>query len=119
MTKYAKRILEIVNSSYCHPTAEQIFLEMKKNHPKVVLATVYNNLNQLVADRMVRKIVMEGSPDRYDRIDDRHDHLICSRCGKISDMKFCDYSKDIEDKLGESILSYDLKVYYTCEGCRQ
>lgn len=45
MTKYARGILDIVNASRSHLTAEQIFWELKKTQPKVVLATVYNNLN--------------------------------------------------------------------------
>ena len=118
MTKYAKGILEIVNSSYCHPTAEEIYLEMKKGYPKVVLATVYNNLNQLVADRMVRRISMEGSPDRYDRAEDRHDHMICRKCGKLSDIRLRDYSEEIADKLVGGEISYDLKVFYLCEDCQ-
>ena len=43
--RYANAILEIVNTSYAHMTAEQIFLALKQLYPSVVLATVYNNLN--------------------------------------------------------------------------
>ena len=48
MTKYEKEIFAIVNNSCEHLTAEQIFQKLKKTHPKVVLATVYNNLNKLL-----------------------------------------------------------------------
>ena len=41
VTKYAKQILNIVNQSKRHMTAEQIFLELKKTEPRVVQATVY------------------------------------------------------------------------------
>ena len=47
MTKYAKKILEIVESSNDHLTAEQIFMQLRETYPTVVLATVYNNLNRL------------------------------------------------------------------------
>ncbi|MDD6042468.1 MAG: transcriptional repressor [Eubacteriaceae bacterium] len=117
MTKYAKGILEIIENSYSHPTAEEIFLEMKKKYPKVVLATIYNNLNSLVAEGCIRKITLMGSPDRYDRLD-RHDHLVCQKCGKLSDIRLRDYSEEIADKLGGGILSYDLKVFYYCEDCQ-
>ncbi len=46
MTQNGKRILELINSSCEHPTAEQIFLLMKQTTPKIALATVYNNLNR-------------------------------------------------------------------------
>ena len=61
MTKYAERILNIINESSEHMTAEQIFLILKKKEPKVVLATVYNNLNMLCDKELIRKISLELS----------------------------------------------------------
>ncbi|MDO4281077.1 MAG: transcriptional repressor [Peptococcaceae bacterium] len=117
MSRYAKMILEMINDSRQHLTAEQIFLALKKSQPKIVLATVYNNLNALSKAGLIRKITMEGSPDRYDRIE-RHDHLVCRRCGKLSDMTFEDLTKELEKQLGAGIVSYDLRVYYVCPECR-
>ena len=99
-------------------TAEQIFLELKKTEPKVVQATVYNNLNALCQKGLIRKLSMEGSPDRYDKIQ-KHDHLVCQRCGALSDINFQDLTRDLESQLGEGILSYDLKVFYLCPACRK
>lgn len=118
MTRYAQLILELINQSKEHMTAEQLFLELKKTEPKVVLATVYNNLNTLCKEGLIRKISLEGSLDRYDNIR-RHDHLVCKKCGALSDMKFEDLTGNLEKQLGEGILSYDLKVYYLCPKCRE
>lgn len=117
MTKYAEMILNIINESHDHMTAEQIFLTLKEAEPKVVLATVYNNLNLLCSEGMIRRVAIEGSPDRYDRIV-RHDHLVCRQCGKLSDISFDDLTKKLEKQLGENILSYDLKVFYLCSNCK-
>lgn len=118
MTKYAELVLNLVNQSDEHRTAEQIFLELKKTEPKVVQATVYNNLNALCREGLVRKISLEGSPDRYDKVK-RHDHLVCRECGALSDVLFEDLTKNLESQLGEGILSYDLKVFYLCPTCRR
>lgn len=117
MSKYAKLILQLINESSGHMTAEQIFLELKKTEPKVVQATVYNNLNMLHREGMIRKVSMEGSPDRYDKIK-KHDHLVCKKCGALSDISFHDLTEGLEEQLGEGILSYDLKVFYLCPKCR-
>lgn len=61
MSRYAEKILEIVWQSHEHMTAEQIYLEMKKLYPRIVLATVYNNLNILTADGKIRRVSVEGS----------------------------------------------------------
>ena len=118
MTKYAEQILRRISESESHMTAEQIFLELKKTEPKVVQATVYNNLNALCQKGLIRKLSMEGSPDRYDKIQ-KPDHLVCQRCGALSDINFQDLTQDLESQLGEGILSYDLKVFYLCPACRK
>lgn len=118
MTKYGKKILEIVSSSRSHMTAEEIFDALRQTYPTVVLATVYNNLNRLWQDDLIRKVSVEGMPDRYDRIQ-RHDHLVCRRCGKLSDIDLGDLTAELEKKSGISILSYDLKLNYLCEECRK
>ena len=118
MSRYAELILELINQSQGHMTAEQIFLELKKTEPRIVQATVYNNLNALCQEGLIRRLSMESSPDRYDRIL-RHDHLICRKCGALSDMTFENLTENLERQLGEGILSYDLKVFYLCPKCRE
>ena len=116
MTRYAELILELINQSKEHLTAEQIFLALKKTEPKVVQATVYNNLNTLYREGQIRKLSIESSPDRYDRIR-KHDHLVCRRCGKLSDIELDDLTETLQKQVGVSMLSYDLKILYLCEEC--
>ena len=118
MRKYAELILELVNQSEGHMTAEQLFLKLKKTEPKVVQATVYNNLNALCQKGLIRKLSMENTPDRYDIIS-KHDHLVCRKCGTLSDINFEDLTANLEKQLGEGILSYDLKVFYLCPKCKE
>lgn len=118
VTKYGKKILEIVSSSHSHMTAEEIFDVLRQTYPTVVLATVYNNLNRLWQEDLIRKVSVEGMPDRYDRIQ-RHDHLVCKQCGRLLDIDLGDLTKQLEKKAGLSILSYDLKLTYLCEDCKK
>ena len=41
MPKYAEEILAAVTELQQHPTAEQVFLEMKREHPRITLDPVY------------------------------------------------------------------------------
>ncbi len=117
MTKYEKEIYNIITTSTEHPTVEQIYLELKKKFPQVVMATVYNNVNKLWKAGMIRKISVENKADRYDRII-KHDHLVCQRCGKLADVSLEDLSALLREQLGEAFLFYDLKVFYICPNCR-
>lgn len=116
MTKNAEQILAIINASHEHLSAEQIFFRLKETNKGVVLATVYNNLSSLYKQGLIRKISMEGFPDRYDNIT-RHNHLVCRNCGKLSDILLDDLTEKLQNQLEIQMLSYDLKINYICEDC--
>lgn len=118
MTKYAKAILELVETSRNHMTAEQVFDALRRIYPKVALATVYNNLNRLWAEGQIRKVSMEGMPDRYDRMA-RHDHLVCRGCGKLADLELEDLTEKLQKQVDVPLLAYDLKLVYLCPECRR
>ena len=117
MTQYAKAIYEIVETSRSHMTADQIFEALRKRYPAVVLATVYNNLNKLWESGYIRKVAVEGMPDRYDRAE-RHDHLMCKVCGRLQDLELPDLMGQFQQQVDVPVLAYDLKLLYICEDCR-
>jgi Fe2+ or Zn2+ uptake regulation protein len=117
MTRYAQQILDIINESTDHLTAEMIYLRLKASNSKVVLATVYNNLNLLYEQDKIRKVSVEGYPDRYDKVI-KHDHLVCKKCGALSDICLSDLTAQLQAQIPEEIISYDLKINYICPSCR-
>lgn len=116
--KYDAMILSLINQSHDHLIAEEIYLKLKQQEPKVVMASVYNNLKALYQENKIRKIVVEGQPDCYDRMV-RHDHLICKECGSISDLVTQDLSDALQSQLGESYLGYELQIFYCCPTCQK
>ena len=118
MTRYEKEIYDIVNSSSDHLTAEMIFKKIQTIFPDISRATVYNNLNKLCDQKLIRRISLENSPDRYDRVI-KHDHLVCQKCGKLSDVSFEDLTESLKKQLGNDFIAYDLKVFYICPECQK
>ena len=66
MSKYTEVILAAVTKLRRHPTAEQVFLEMKKEHPSIALGTVYKHLNALADEGLLLRITEPGSSVRED-----------------------------------------------------
>ncbi len=118
MKKNAEIILDAINKSNDHMTADELYMNLVKSGNRVSMATVYNNLNKLCADGMVRRLTIEGHSDRFDKTK-KHDHLVCKKCGKIADFCFSDLTKLLEKELGDEILSYDLKADYICKDCKK
>lgn len=117
MTSYARAILALVTQPGSHYTAEQLYALLKGEHPKIVLATVYNNLRSLCGENRIRRISVEGQPDRYDGTV-RHDHLVCRRCGALSDIALDDLTELLRAQTGMEELTYELQINYLCPDCR-
>lgn len=118
MTKQRALVLQIVQAAEEHLTAEQIFLEAKKQMPSIALATIYNSLNYLCENKYIEKIGFTGQTDRYDKMFVRHDHRLCDRCGAVSDVIIDGMQEYIKQKTGEPDLSYELTVHCLCKNCR-
>lgn len=118
MTKYEREIYTVITTSNEHLTVEQIYVQIRKKYPKIVLATIYNNVNKLYEAGLIRKVSIEGMAERYDHIR-KHDHLVCRNCGRLSDIVFKDLTPSLQETVGDSFLSYDLKVFYLCPDCRR
>ena len=117
MMKNAGQILQIIEESAEHLTAEQIHRKLKAGGSCAVLATVYNNLARLEAEGKICRVSVEGCPDRYDKAL-RHDHLVCKGCGKISDITLEDLTPRLQKQVDVKLLSYDLKLRYLCPACQ-
>lgn len=118
MADYRNRILDVVLKSDNHPTAEDVYLQLRKEGLRIAMATVYNNLNALSDEGLIRKVCINGKCDHYDK-PTRHDHLVCRVCGKFADIQLEDFTKKFSEETGLQIEAYDLKLIYVCPECRQ
>ncbi len=113
---YKDIIEKVVTESKEHLTAEQVFLKAKRLTPKISMATVYNNLNNLIREKRIKKIATSDGADRFDNLIP-HAHLVCEKCGGITDVMLDDICDDLSTKLGIDVTSYDLKINYVCPKC--
>ncbi len=119
MTKQRRMIREIIDSADGHPTAEEIFVAARKRIPNIARGTVYRNLAIMEEEGEVGKVVFPSAPARYDKTGIRHGHLVCGKCGRMTDLPLeglTDYLKDVTEG---PVLDYRLTVYTVCEKCRK
>jgi Fur family transcriptional regulator, peroxide stress response regulator len=86
LTRQRSLVLELVQTPDEHPTATEVFERARRKMPGISFATVYNSLRYLKDAGLIREIASFGkSPSRYDSETYRHDHAVCSECGKLVD----------------------------------
>ena len=86
LTRQRRLVLDLVRTEDEHPTAAEVFEQATKAMPGISFATVYNSLRYLKDAGLIREIASFGkSPSRYDSETYRHDHAVCSECGRLVD----------------------------------
>ena len=115
-------VLEAVNKLHCHASADEVYDEIKKEHPTISRATVYRNLNLLAEMGQIRRLELPGGADRFDHICTNHCHIKCRVCGRLFDvdMDFIDgLEKGIRDTHGFAFTGYDILFRGICPDCRE
>jgi len=87
-----------------HPTAEDIIVFIKKNHPNIATGTVYKVLDSLVENGLVKKVKTEKDIMRYDAVMENHHHLYCSESDKIADY----YNEEIIELLSDYFKKHEI-----------
>lgn len=86
LTSQRAAVFEYLSRVRHHPTAEEIFLQITGELPRISLATVCKNLEKLVECGVASKLIYGDAAARYDIRTDRHYHTRCRRCGRIWDL---------------------------------
>ena len=112
-------ILDTLKSLDAHPSAEELYVKIRKTHPVVGKSTVYRNLRQLAEDGVIAQSVMNGVV-RYDKQSSAHYHFICDVCGKIFDIDI-DHDNSFHDmilsKYGFKASRHEIGFFGVCSDC--
>jgi Fe2+ or Zn2+ uptake regulation protein len=87
LTKQREVVLQVIRTADDHLTASEVFDRAKQLLPGISFATVYNSLRFLKDAGHIAEISFGNGAARYDGITSRHDHAICTKCGKLVDIE--------------------------------
>ena len=85
----------------------------------ISVATIYRNINALVAERWLSAVEVPGEPARYEMAGKgHHHHFHCRRCGRIYDLPGCGLPTGTPVvPAGFQLSGHELFLYGSCEGC--
>lgn len=84
VTHPRSEILDILQANpEMHLSADEIHNKLVDNKQSIGLATVYRVLTQLEIAGLIQKNQFSDNQSSYEIKKQHHDHLICTKCGKI------------------------------------
>lgn len=120
LTRQRAAVFDYLTGVEHHPTAEEVYLAVKGKLPKISLATVYKNLEALVACGAASKLTYGDGAARYDIRTDHHYHTRCLECGKVSDLDAAEGEellKHLKPAGGFRVKDYRLELLGYCREC--
>ena len=121
MTPQRRAVLDALCASTDHPTASEVFDRVRTVQPGIGAATVYRTLAMLVeAGQALELSLGDGHSARYDANVARHDHVVCSDCGRAVDVETPlspRAVRSLSEHTGFAITGYDLQFHGRCPDC--
>lgn len=121
MTRQRTAVYHYLSGVDYHPTAEEVYLAVKRELPRISLATVYKNLEALVNCGVAKRLAVGDGAARYDIRTDHHYHSHCLGCGAMVDLE-PEAETVLPDLVkvpaGFQVASYRIEVLGYCAKCQ-
>ena len=121
--KYSRQreaIKEFMMTRKDHPTADVVYMNVRKEFPNISLGTVYRNLTLLSDMGELLRLRVGDGVDHFDATTESHYHFICKDCGAVTDLEL-PIMHSIDQVAGEGfkgqITGHVTYFYGTCEHC--
>ena len=123
-TAQRRMVFEAVLGRDDHPTADQVHADVQRRFPGVSRTTVYRVLETLVELNVITKACSPGAAARFDPMTQRHHHLVCLHCEKLTDvtdprLDECMALGDIAAAHSFEVRDFSIHFHGLCAACRR
>ena len=121
LTSQRRAVLDALEEFGGHPSAEEVYLAVKKRNPRVALGTVYQALSVLEEIGLIEAKRWSESPVRYDLNTEPHHDIRCARCGAVAevpDVDLGDFAARIRENTPYEVISASLVIEGLCPPCQ-
>ncbi len=123
LTPQRVELIRLIATSEGHPSASELYNQIKNQFPTMSLATVYKTLDLLKELGEVLEIGLRDDSHYDGNKPYPHPHLICVKCQKIMDgeleIAVKNIVQEVEQSFGFQILKHQLDFYGLCPDCQK
>ena len=96
-------ILACLRQSEAHPSAEEIYHSLQKEHSDISLASVYRNLKLFKDEGLIVSLGSVNGVERLDGRVDSHAHFMCTSCGAVMDVPEVEVPQSVSHAVAQSL----------------
>ena len=123
LTRQRELIVKDFLAQQEHVSAEDLYLKVREKAPEIGYTTVYRTLKLLAEANLAHARNFGDGFSRYEPAHqvEHHDHLICRKCGEITEF-VNEHIEKMQDEVarehGFVITDHTLDLYGVCRDCR-
>jgi len=119
-SKQRDMIMNFLISRKDHPTADVVYMNVRKENPNISLGTVYRNLTLLSDLGEIQRLRLGDGVDHFDADTTPHYHFVCSTCNSVIDLKMDGIESilDVANANFNGVITGHVTYFYgTCNCC--
>lgn len=121
-TKQREAVLQVFLEASGHIASEDLYQQVRERHPNIGFTTVYRTMKLLCEAGLAIERHFDDGLTRYEIPHEHHDHLLCTRCGKIIEFE-CALIEEAQDRIaaqyGFQLLRHRHELYGFCADCQE
>lgn len=87
-------ILNTLQETTVHPTADWVYAKLKPRYPNLSLGTVYRNLKKFCETGKAISVGVINGQEHFDARVEPHAHFVCKSCGAVLDIPQEDFQPE-------------------------
>jgi len=120
-TKQRDAILEVFLEVTGHISSEELYQRVRERYPQIGFTTVYRTMKIFCEAGLAVERAFEGGVTRFEIPHEHHDHLVCTRCGRIVEFE-CQMIESAQDRIADEygfrLLRHRHELYGHCQECQ-
>ena len=121
-TRSQEQILKVLKKLNCAISAQDLYVDLRKQNQSMGLATVYRSLEALKLEGVIQVRTLTNGESLYSLVQEDRHHLTCLQCGQSIAIEECPVH-ELEENLHQShhfkIFYHTLEFFGLCPKCQQ
>ncbi len=124
LTNQRSIILDYIFLTHDHFNADNLIYEIQNINYEVSRATVYRTIPLLLEAGLIKNSTKSKDKEYYEHVygHPKHFHIICQKCGKITEVEESDYLNSLISKISTdhnfNFCDYQLIIQGVCFDCK-
>lgn len=119
ITSQRVAIMKSLEGRRDHPSAEQLFIELRSDHPAISIATIYSTAQLLASASFIKVLTIDEKKVYFDSDTSAHGHFMCRSCRRIMNVPIDFEPIDRQAMIAGIASLSDSEVFFygLCMGC--